>query len=79
MTVKLTLSVSADVVEKAKQAARRRKTSVSRLVESYLEKISASASGSVTSDIISNAPKTKTKAGTEKAILKQKLSKKYGH
>jgi hypothetical protein len=79
MTVKLTLSVSADVVEKAKQTARRRKTSVSKLVEGYLEKISTSAAGSVTGDIIAHAPKSNTKVGTEKTILKQKLSKKYGY
>jgi Family of unknown function (DUF6364) len=79
MTVKLTLSVSADVVEKAKHAARRRKTSVSKLVETYLQKISDTPSGSITKDIISSAPKNKTKPATEKSILKQKLKKKYGH
>lgn len=79
MTVKLTLSVSPEVVKKAKQTARRRKTSISKLVESYLEKISESSSGSITQDIIANAPKSKTKTGTEKSILKQKLSKKHGH
>jgi hypothetical protein len=79
MTVKLTLSVSAEVVEKAKQTARRRKTSVSKLVETYLQKISDTPNGSVTQDIIAHAPKAKTKPGTEKSILKQKLAKKYGH
>lgn len=79
MTVKLTLSVSAEVVAKAKLTARRRKTSVSKLVENYLHKISDTQSGSVTQEILAHAPKQKTKPGTEKTILKQKLSKKYGH
>jgi hypothetical protein len=37
---KLTLSVDEDVVQRAKRYAARRKTSVSRLVERYLELIS---------------------------------------
>lgn len=79
MTVKLTLSVSPEVIKKAKQTARRRKTSISKLVEAYLHKISDTQTGSLTSEIIANAPARKTKPGTEKKILKQKLTKKHGN
>lgn len=40
MTRKLTLSVEATVIERAKRFARERGTSVSRMVESYLELVS---------------------------------------
>ena len=40
MTRKLTLSVEAAVIERAKRFARERGTSVSRMVESYLELVS---------------------------------------
>jgi Family of unknown function (DUF6364) len=79
MTVKLTLSVTPEVIEKAKVTARRRKTSVSKLVEEYLRKISEVKEGSVTQEIIAHAPVKKTKPGTEKKILKQKLGAKYGY
>ena len=39
MYTKLTLNITDTVVEKAKRAAKRRNTSVSRLVEDYLKKI----------------------------------------
>ncbi|HEV8609009.1 MAG TPA: DUF6364 family protein [Thermoanaerobaculia bacterium] len=40
MTRKLTLSVDAEVIRKAKRAARQRGTSVSRMVQTYLELVS---------------------------------------
>jgi hypothetical protein len=40
MTRKLTLSVEAAVIERAKRFAREKGTSVSRMVESYLELVS---------------------------------------
>jgi len=41
MSTKLTLKVSQKTIEKAKTHARKRKTSVSKLVENYLDKISS--------------------------------------
>ncbi|MDX1960665.1 MAG: DUF6364 family protein [Leptospiraceae bacterium] len=40
MLTKLTLSVDKDVIESAKEYAKKRKTSVSRLVEDFLKSIS---------------------------------------
>jgi hypothetical protein len=40
MTRKLTLSVDADVIRKAKKAAKQRGISVSRMVQTYLELVS---------------------------------------
>lgn len=79
MTTKLTLSLSAGVIIKAKETARRRKTSVSKLVEAYLKKISTADTGSITEKIIEQAPAQKTKPGTKTAILKKKLKAKYEH
>lgn len=80
MTTKLTLSISATVIKKAKQAARRQKTSVSKMVEAYLEKTSRRpVKNSVTATILQNAPAQKTKPGTEKNILRNKLMAKYDH
>ncbi len=46
MSSKLTLSVDQEVVRKAKQFAKRQRTSVSRMVERYLELVSGrSAAG----------------------------------
>ena len=59
MYTKLTLNITDTVVEKAKRAARKRKTSVSRMVEEYLEKISADDQQSVVQSIIANAPAKK--------------------
>ncbi len=80
MTTKLTLSISAAVIKKAKQAARKQKTSVSKMVEKYLEKNShRPAKKSVTEMILQNAPVQKTKPGTEKNALRNKLMAKHGH
>lgn len=80
MTTKLTLSISAAVIKKAKQAARRQKTSVSKMVELYLEKNSRRpVKKSVTATILLNAPAQKTKSGTEKNVLRNKLMAKYDH
>jgi Asp-tRNA(Asn)/Glu-tRNA(Gln) amidotransferase A subunit family amidase len=79
MYTKLTLNITDTVVEKAKRAAKKRKTSVSRLVEDFLNKISEEKEGeSVVSFFIKNAPKNKTKPGTEKEIIKAYLKKKHG-
>jgi hypothetical protein len=77
MFAKLTLNISQSVIEKAKKTARGKKTSLSRLVENYLAKISEDKGESVVSSIIKNAPANKTKPGTEKKILKKALSHKY--
>jgi Family of unknown function (DUF6364) len=80
MTTKLTLSISAAVVKKAKQVARRQKTSVSKMVETYLEKTGRHpVKNSVTETILQNAPAQKTKPGAEKNILRKKLSVKYDY
>ena len=78
MFTKLTLNISRVVIENAKKTARKKRTSVSRLVEHFLKNLSDDKKESVVSSIIKNAPKSKTKPGTEKKILKQTLLKKYG-
>jgi Asp-tRNA(Asn)/Glu-tRNA(Gln) amidotransferase A subunit family amidase len=78
MYTKLTLNITDTVVEKAKRTARKRKTSVSRLVEDFLAKISEDRETSIVQSIVENAPKKKTKPGTEKEIIKAYLKKKHG-
>ena len=78
MYTKLTLNITDTVVEKAKRTARKRKTSVSRLVESFLTKISEDQETTIVQSIVENAPKKKTKPGTEKEIIKVYLKKKHG-
>lgn len=78
MYTKLTLNITDTVVEKAKRAAKKRKTSVSRLVEGFLNKISEEKETSIVQSIIDNAPVKKTKPRTEKAIIKAYLTKKHG-
>ncbi len=77
MFTKLTLNISKPVIEMAKKTARKKRTSISRLVEEYLKKISIEQE-SVVSVIIKNAPVKKTSYGSEKKLLKSKLAKKYG-
>lgn len=77
MFTKLTLNISKSVIEKAKKTARKKRVSLSRLVEEYLKKVSENDS-SIVASIIKNAPIIKTKEGTEKKILKKNLIKKYG-
>lgn len=76
MYSKLTLNIKKSVVEGAKRNARLRKKSLSRLVESYLEKLAASDS-SIVDYIINNAPRKKTARGKEKTILQKKLRQKH--
>jgi Asp-tRNA(Asn)/Glu-tRNA(Gln) amidotransferase A subunit family amidase len=78
MFTKLTLNISKGVIEQAKKTARKRKTSISRLVEEYLKKISHEEEDLVVSYMIKNAPAVKTPVGEEKKILKKRLLKKYG-
>lgn len=79
MTTKLTLSISEEVVKNAKKAAKKKNTSVSKIVEDYLRKVSISLSDkSITETIFENAPNVKTVRGTEKNILANKLKQKYG-
>jgi len=77
MLTKLNLNITKPVIEKAKKTARKKRTSISRLVEEYLKKISNDQE-SVVSAIIKNAPVIKTPYGSEKKLLKRKLAKKYG-
>ena len=78
MNTKLTLNISETVIAKAKIVARKNKTSVSRLVEEFLIKISSQKEASIVDTIIKNAPAKKTKPGTEKKILLSGLKEKYG-
>ncbi len=78
MLTKLTLNISKPVIEKAKRTARKKRTSISRLVEEYLKKISEDNKESIVSSIIKNAPVIKTAQGSEEKILKKRLIKKYG-
>ncbi len=78
MFTKLTLNISKTVIEMAKKTARKKRTSISRLVEEYLKRISNGDQDSVVSAIIKNAPVIKTPYVSEKRLLKKKLAKKYG-
>ncbi len=79
MTTKLTLSIAQEVVINAKKAAKKKNTSVSKIVEDYLRKVSKNLDEkSITETIMENAPKIKTIKGAEKMILANKLKQKYG-
>jgi hypothetical protein len=77
MSTKLTLNINETVIAKAKVVARKKRTSVSRMVEEFLTKISSQEEFSIVDTIIKNAPAKKTKPGTEKKILLSTLKKKY--
>jgi Asp-tRNA(Asn)/Glu-tRNA(Gln) amidotransferase A subunit family amidase len=80
MNTKLTLNISEALVAKAERVAKRRKTSVSQLVEDFLNKISEEKeTESVVNFFIENAPSKKTKPGTEKAIITAYLKQKHGY
>jgi Asp-tRNA(Asn)/Glu-tRNA(Gln) amidotransferase A subunit family amidase len=80
MNTKLTLNISEAIVAKAQRVAKRRKTSVSQLVEDFLNKISEEKeTESVVNFFIENAPAKKTKPGTEKAIITAYLKQKHGY
>ncbi len=78
MLTKLTLNISKPVIEEAKKTARRKKTSISRLVEDFLKKITKENKDSVVDYMIKNSPVIKTPYGSEKETIKKKLIKKYG-
>jgi hypothetical protein len=79
MNTKLTLSINKAVTEKAKKYARRKKTSLSKLVENQLDKLTT---GEKTGDItplvksLSGVISTE-KIGTKKNEYAQFLKKKY--
>ena len=77
MYSKLTLNIRRSVIAEAKKKARQKKRSLSKLVEDYLENLSRSNASSFVGDIIANAPKKKTRKGSEKTILRRKLKNKY--
>lgn len=78
MNTKLTFNINEAVIAKAKIMARKKKTSISRLVEEYLTKISLEKETSIVDMIIKNAPANKTRRGAEKKILVSRLKEKYG-
>ena len=78
MNTKLTLNISESVIARAKIVARKNRTSISRLVESYLTKITSQSELSIVDSIIKNAPAKKTIPGTEKKVLVERLKIKYG-
>jgi len=77
MSTKLTLNINETVIARAKIVARKKRTSVSRMVEEFLTKISSQTELSIVDTIIKNAPAKKTKSGTEKKVLISMLKKKY--
>jgi len=77
MSTKLTLTINETVIARAKIIARKKRTSVSRMVEEFLTKISSQSALSIVDTIIKNAPAKKTKSGTEKKVLISMLKKKY--
>jgi hypothetical protein len=80
MTTKLTLSISAKVIDDAKEIASKQNTSLSKMVESYLQnRIISQSDISITNKILQKAPSNKTARGEEKNILKTKLQKKYAN
>jgi uncharacterized protein YdaU (DUF1376 family) len=80
MLTKLTLSISEDVIKRAKSVARKRKTSISKMVERFLSNTSIELENkSITETILANAPASKTPLGKEKEILRQKLKAKYAN
>ncbi len=83
MKVKLTLTIDNDTKEQAKKVARQRGTSVSRMVEQFLNSVSRSQSdwspreGSVVSKLAGSIP-----AGSDveyEDVLTDELLKKYGY
>jgi Family of unknown function (DUF6364) len=74
---KLTLIINESVIAKAKTLARKNQTSVSRLVEDFLTKISSKTELSIVDTIIKNPPANKTKRGTEKKVLLSIVKEKY--
>ncbi len=78
MSTKLTLNINETVIARAKIVARKKRTSVSRMVEEFLTKISSQTELSIVDTIIKNAPAKKTQPGKEKRVLISILKKKYG-
>jgi hypothetical protein len=61
MEVKLTLKLKKKTIEKGKQYARKRKTSLSKMIENYLEKITEQETGEIT-------PLVKSLSGVVKGV-----------
>lgn len=72
---KLTLSVDDRVIGRAKRFAARRGTSVSRLVESYLELVSRPAGDTVSAPVLSRL--RGSLSGAEPAEHRRHLERKY--
>lgn len=74
MDTKLTLSLDKEVIEAAKEYARKRNTSLSNLIENYL--VSVTAKSKVNADEIS--PLVKSLSGVLKLDKKGDRKKQYG-
>lgn len=78
MNTKLTLNINRKILEDAKKAAARRKKSLSKMVEGYLQQVAATTTGSIVDEIILMAPNYKPSPISDKEILKAKKMAKYG-
>ncbi|POY35361.1 hypothetical protein C3K47_14950 [Solitalea longa] len=76
MDSKLTLSIKKEIIEKAKQYAKLQNTSVSKLIENYLSKVSAD-SKDLSSEALS--PLVKELSGVLKLSPEFDLKKDYGN
>jgi hypothetical protein len=72
---KLTLSVKRDVVERAKRYAGRKGTSVSRLVEGFLDRITLPPDHSETPPVLRRL--RGSLKGSEPAVYRRHLKEKY--
>ena len=61
MSTRLTLNINEAVIARAKIVAPKKRTSVSRMVEEFLTKISSQTEFSIVDTIIKNAPAKKNK------------------
>ncbi|MEO7264109.1 MAG: DUF6364 family protein [Ferruginibacter sp.] len=77
MNTKLTLNINRKILEDAKKAAARRKKSLSKMVEGYLQQVAATSTGSIVDEIIQMAPSYKSVATPDKEIIKSKKMAKY--
>lgn len=78
MNTKLTLNINRKILEDAKIAAARRKKSLSKMVEGYLQQVASTSTGSIVDEIIKMAPSYKSITTSDKDIIKSKKIVKYG-
>lgn len=81
MDSKLTIKLDADVIDKAKRLSKKRNTSLSRIIESYLRALVSSTESPEVSELVKSISGISNKNVTqsEKTIYKKHLANKYGH